>query len=110
MKLEKFLIILLALFVGLILADEWLKGQTQLSLNSQVQPAPSQIITSLYSNILPTASGMLYATLKNSATGVMTPYVLVPPGTAFIFNPSQWQAVPLSLPRGTGVTCSQVKP
>ena len=100
--------------IGLILGTWILRAQTQLSLNSQVSPAPSQILTSLYQNVYstPTASGigLLYATLKNTSTGVLTPYVLVPPGTNFVFNAAQWQSIPLSLPKGTGVTCSQVKP
>ena len=84
-------------------------GQTRLSLNSQVSPLPALTVTSLYFCASP-CTGLGYITLKDSSTGNLTPYVLVPPGTTVVFNPAQWQSVPVTLGKGTGVTCGQVKP
>ena len=77
--------------------------------DSSVSPLPAQSISLLYFCASP-CTGLGYITLKNSATGAMTPYVLVPPGTTVVFNPAQWQSVPVTLGKGTGVTCGQVKP
>ena len=112
MKNNSFLIVFIALnVIYVVVLTMAMSGQTQLSLKSQVSPAPAQTVQSLYFCTTPVGcSGIGWITLQNAMTGVLTPYVLIPPGTTVTFNPAQWQAVPLNLPRGTGVTCSHVKP
>lgn len=93
--------------------EKILHGQTQLSLNSQVSPAPSIIIQSWATCVAP-CSGMMLANI--SVNGVTGQYMVIPGsfssnGTGWgQYNAAQWQSIPVTLPKGTGVTCNQVKP
>jgi hypothetical protein len=79
-------------------------GQTQLSLNTQVSPLPAIVVQSWATCAAPCTGIMLANVSVNRVSGS---YFVVPSGPTVS---SQWVSQPVSIAKGTGVTCLQVKP
>jgi hypothetical protein len=101
----KYLLIIVACFIaGYVLGTSILKGQTQLSLNTQVSPLPAIVVQSWATCVAP-CSGLMLANIQ--VNGVSGSYIVMPSGPTVS---SEWVNQPVTIAKGTGVTCLQVKP
>lgn len=85
-----------------------LLAQTQIDLNTQVKPLPSVVVTQFASCTgIPSCAGLQYIQLQQN--GTLQSFWLIPAKAGFTLD-SNWSAIPVTLPGGSGVSCTQVKP
>jgi hypothetical protein len=108
MKRWHFWLILLPLFAWY--GRDGLRGQTQVSINTQVSPLPSIIVVQ-YATCTgqPACKGIEYAQFKMSDGSTRGPFWLIPTDPSFSLN-TNWTSIPVSAPGTSGITCAQVKP